>query len=66
MLAVDLSNYTSPLTPQNLQAIKDAGVGLAIVQDVALAHGAELLLTGRSEGSGAVFSVRFPPCPQEE
>lgn len=43
-----------------------SGLGLAIVQDVALAHGAELLLTGRSEGSGAVFSVRFPPCSQEE
>lgn len=34
MLAVDISNYTSPLTPENLQALKDAGVELVIAQAV--------------------------------
>lgn len=34
MLAVDFSNYTSPLTPENLQALKDAGVELVIVQAI--------------------------------
>lgn len=34
MLAVDMSNYTSPLTPENLQALKDAGVDLVIAQAI--------------------------------
>lgn len=34
MLAVDMSNYTSPLTPANLQALKDADVHHVIVQAV--------------------------------
>lgn len=33
-LAVDMSNYTSVLTPENLRALKDAGVHHAIVQAV--------------------------------
>jgi two-component system sensor histidine kinase TctE len=35
------------------------GLGLAIVQEIALAHGAEAYLEGRREGSGARFGVRF-------
>ncbi len=34
MLAVDVSNYTDALTAEEVQALKDAGVGLVIVQAV--------------------------------
>lgn len=34
LLSIDVSNYTSPLTPENLQALKDAGVSHAIVQSI--------------------------------
>jgi two-component system sensor histidine kinase TctE len=37
-----------------------SGLGLAIVRDIALAHGAQLAIGARRDGSGAVFSVRFP------
>jgi hypothetical protein len=33
-MAVDMSNYTDPLTPANLQALKDAGVTHVIVQAI--------------------------------
>jgi hypothetical protein len=34
MLAIDVSNYSSDFTPENLAALKDAGVGLVIVQSI--------------------------------
>jgi two-component system sensor histidine kinase TctE len=37
-----------------------SGLGLAIVRDIAQAHGAALALATPENGSGAVFSVRFP------
>lgn len=37
-----------------------SGLGLAIVRDIANLHGAELEIGAPAQGSGAVFSVRFP------
>src|ERR1051325_5474721 len=34
MLAVDMSNYTSPLTPAALDGLKSAGVGHVIIQAI--------------------------------
>ena len=34
MLAVDISNFTDPISADAVQALKDAGVGLAIIQAV--------------------------------
>lgn len=37
-----------------------SGLGLAIVRDIALAHGASIAIESNPAGRGAVFSVRFP------
>jgi two-component system sensor histidine kinase TctE len=37
-----------------------SGLGLAVVRDIARAHRAKVTLDSRADGSGAVFTVRFP------
>jgi two-component system sensor histidine kinase TctE len=37
-----------------------SGLGLAVVRDIARAHRARVMLDSRADGSGAVFTVRFP------
>jgi signal transduction histidine kinase len=37
------------------------GLGLSICQELAQAHGAQLSLTNRSDGSGAIAELVFPP-----
>ena len=39
-----------------------SGLGLAIVRDIAIAHGARIVLDVRPGGAGMLFSVRFPAC----
>jgi hypothetical protein len=34
MLAVDMSNFTDPLSPTAIRGLKDAGVGHVIVQAI--------------------------------
>lgn len=41
--------------------IGGSGLGLSIVRDIALDHGAELQVQPGADGKGTVFSVRFPP-----
>jgi len=38
-----------------------AGLGLAIVREIARTHGAEAWVEPGADGRGAVFRVRFPP-----
>ncbi|MBK4733433.1 sensor histidine kinase [Noviherbaspirillum pedocola] len=40
--------------------IGGSGLGLSIVRDIALDHGAELQVQPGADGKGTVFSVRFP------
>lgn len=37
------------------------GLGLAIVHDIAMDHGAEIYLRQRKNGGGTIFDVEFPP-----
>ena len=43
------------------ETIPGSGLGLAIVRDIALAHGAVLVLDQGPSGVGLLISVRFPP-----
>jgi signal transduction histidine kinase len=38
-----------------------AGLGLAIVREIARSHGAQAWVEPAADGRGAVFHVRFPP-----
>jgi two-component system sensor histidine kinase TctE len=37
-----------------------SGLGLAIVRDIAIAHGATVMIETAADGQGALFIVRFP------
>jgi signal transduction histidine kinase len=55
-----IANTDNLFVPFYTTKVKGSGVGLALAQQIARAHGGEITLVNREDGEGARAMVRLP------
>jgi signal transduction histidine kinase len=55
-----IANSENLFVPFYTTKPKGSGVGLALAQQIARAHGGEIRLVNRDDGEGAIATVRLP------